>query len=49
MAVFLPVAAAMRASRFYRVGVLPVGSVAILLLAGGGFVDRVSEVKFLPY
>ena len=49
VAVFLPVAAAMRASRFYRAGVLPVGSVAILLLAGGGFVERVFEVKFLPF
>ena len=49
MAVFLPVASAMRASWFYRAGVLPVGSVAILLLAGGGFVERVFEVKFLPF
>ena len=49
VAVFLPVASAMRASWFYRAGVLPVGSVAIVALAGGWFVERVFEVKFLPF
>ncbi len=49
VAIFLPVASALRASRFYRAGVLPVGSVAILLLAGGWFVERVFEVQFLPF
>ena len=49
VAVFLPVASALRASRFYRAGVLPIGSVAILLLAGGWFVERVFEVRFLPF
>ena len=49
VAVFLPVASVLRASRFYRAAVLPLGSVAIILLAGGWFVERVFEVKFLPF
>ena len=49
VAVFLPLAFALRGSRFYRLGTLPVASVGILLLAGGWFVERACDVKFLPF
>ena len=49
VAVFLPLAFALRGSRFYRFGALPVASVGILLLAGGWFVERACDVKFLPF
>ncbi|HTH48471.1 MAG TPA: HupE/UreJ family protein [Candidatus Limnocylindria bacterium] len=49
VAVFLPLAFALRGSRFYRLGALPVASVGILLLAGGWLVERACDLKFLPF
>ncbi len=49
VAVFLPLAFALRGSRFYRLGALPFASVGILLLAGGWFIERACDVKFLPF
>lgn len=47
--VFLPVAYALRDTRFYRRGALPFGSAAIALLAGGWFVERAFDVAFMPF
>jgi len=49
VAVFLPVAFGLRASSFYRRGVLPVGSVLIALVAGAWFVDRAFNLGFMPF
>lgn len=49
VAAFLPLAFAGRGSRLYRFVALPLGSVGILLLAGGWFVERAFAVKFLPF
>jgi hypothetical protein len=44
VAAFLPVAFALRASAFYRVGVLRFGSIAVALLAGWWFVERAFDL-----
>lgn len=49
VAVFLPVAFALRETRFYRRGVWPVGTVAVTLVAGGWFVERAFDVTFMPF
>jgi hypothetical protein len=45
---FLPAAYLLRSSRFYRCGAVPIGSVTILLLAAGWFVERAFDLRFLP-
>jgi hypothetical protein len=49
VAVFLPLAFALRGSKLYRFGALPLASIGILLLSGGWFVERAFDVKFLPF
>ena len=49
VAVFLPLAFALRRSGFYRYGVLTGGSLLIALLAGLWFVERAFELKLLPF
>ncbi len=44
VAVFLPVAFALRTTAFYRVGVLRIGSVAVALLAAWWFVERAFDL-----
>ncbi|MBN9690632.1 MAG: HupE/UreJ family protein [Verrucomicrobia bacterium] len=46
--VFVPLAFALRATWFYRQGVLPVGSALILLMAAGWVVERSFGLGFMP-
>lgn len=46
--VFVPLAFALRATWFYRQGVLPVGSAMILLMAAGWVVERSFGLGFMP-
>ena len=49
VAVFLPVAFALRRSWFYQIPVLRMGSTVIILIASTWFVERVANVKWLPF
>lgn len=49
VAVFLPAAFAIRGSRLYRFGALPAGSMAILALAGGWFMERAFDWRVFPF
>ena len=49
VAVFLPLAFALRRTGFYRHAVLTGGSLMIALLAGLWFVERAFELKLLPF
>ena len=49
VAAFLPVAYALRRSAFYRRVVLLGGSLAIAAVAAAWFVERVFEIKLLPF
>jgi hypothetical protein len=49
VAVFLPVAFALRGSGFYRVVILRFGSAAVMLIAAGWMVDRVFDLKLMPF
>jgi len=49
VAVFLPVAFALRDTRFYRHGVWPLGTALVTLVAGGWFVERAFAVTFMPF
>ena len=49
VSVFLPLAFALRRTVFYRRGVFVVGSVAIALIAGIWFAERVFNFKLLPF
>ena len=49
VAVFLPVAFALRTTSFYRRGILPVGSALIALLAAAWLVDRIAGRGFMPF
>jgi hypothetical protein len=49
VAVFLPLAFVIRASRFYRVGVLAGGSATIAVLAAIWFVERAFEVTLIGF
>jgi hypothetical protein len=42
---FIPVAFLLRATKFYRVGVLTVGSVLVALIAAYWFVQRAFDVQ----
>lgn len=44
VAVFLPIAFALRRTRFYRVGVLTGGSILVALLAGWWFIERAFDL-----
>ena len=44
VAAFLPVAYALRGTRFYRIGLLQAGSVVVALLAGWWFVERAFDL-----
>jgi hypothetical protein len=48
VAVFLPLAFALRRTQLYRRGVLVAGSMVIALLAAAWFVERAFEVQLLP-
>lgn len=47
--VFVPVAFACRKTRFYRAGVLPLGSSVIALIATAWLVDRLLNLQFMPF
>jgi hypothetical protein len=49
VAVFLPLAFALRGTLLYRRGVLVGGSLGVALLAAAWFVERAFEVKLLPF
>ena len=49
VAVFLPLAFALRRTALYRRGVLWGGSLLIAALAGAWFVERAFDLKFLPF
>ena len=49
VAVFLPVAFALRGSGFYRVVILRFGSAAAMLIAAGWMVDRVFDLNLMPF
>ena len=49
VAVFLPVAYAIRRSRFYRDGMLRAGSLAIVVVAGLWMAERVFDLRFMPF
>lgn len=49
VAVFLPVAFLMRGTRLYRRWVWPVGTLLVLLAAGGWFVERAFDMAFMPF
>jgi len=48
VALFLPLAYWLRSTRFYRNGALPLGSIAIILLAAGWLVERSLGLAFMP-
>ncbi len=49
VAVFLPAAIALRRTWFYQTPVLRVGSAFVILIAGGWFVARALDLKFVPF
>ena len=49
VAVFLPVAFALRGSGFYRVVVLRVGSAAAALVAAAWMIERMFDLKLMPF
>ena len=49
VAVFLPVAFALRGSGFYRVVILRFGSAAAMLIAAGWMLDRVFDLNLMPF
>ena len=49
VAVFLPVAFALRDSGFYRVVILRFGSAAAMLIAAGWMLDRVFDLNLMPF
>lgn len=49
VAAFLPLAILLRKTSFYRRIALPLGSTAIILLAGGWMTERLFEVSFMPF
>jgi HupE / UreJ protein len=49
VAAFLPLAILLRKTSFYRRTALPLGSIAIILLAGGWMTERIFEVSFMPF
>jgi hypothetical protein len=49
VAVFLPLAYALRATAFYRWGVMVGGSVLIALLAAAWFADRAFGLSLAPF
>ncbi|MEN9674491.1 MAG: hypothetical protein RIS76_387, partial [Verrucomicrobiota bacterium] len=49
VAAFLPLAILLRNTSFYRRTALPLGSIAIILLAGGWMTERLFEVSFMPF
>jgi HupE / UreJ protein len=49
VAVFLPVAFALRGTGFYRVVIFRFGSVAAMLIAAGWMLDRVFDLNLMPF
>ena len=49
VAAFLPLAILLRKTSFYRRTALPLGSTAIILLAGGWMAERILDVSFMPF
>ena len=49
VASFLPLAYALRCSRFYRQGILYIGSVIIALIAAAWFIERAFDLKLMPF